>query len=307
LGGREQVPFVPTAEQALRDLQSCLQSPVLVDFGGGDPRFTDDRWWAQRWRASAPWMEQLRRDPSPLLEACARRATPRLGLYFETLIGFWLQQQGDYDVLGSNIQVRDGRRTIGELDQVIRPRAGGPPEHWELAVKFYLGHPSTTDRGGPRWFGPNARDRLDLKVGRMRDHQLGLAATEPGRAALAALGVEEPVVARGMVKGALYEALNPEYRVDPPDYANPWGARGWWVHARERHRLRALAPPSAGFVVLPRLRWLAPAEASPKTGLEEILRAEVRRPLHVALLDRQGGERNRGFIVPDGWPFVPPS
>jgi hypothetical protein len=50
----------------------------------------------------------------------------------------------------------------------VKDKACDQLEHLEVAVKFYL-------LKDGRWYGPNAKDRLDLKLRHMLDHQLPMS------------------------------------------------------------------------------------------------------------------------------------
>ena len=123
-----------------------------------------------------PWYEGL----LPHHDSDAEAAPPsppdahhfRLGLHFETLIRHWLATSSQYTLIKHNWQVIAHKRTIGEFDLIVRDQLTGELEHWELAIKFYLG---TGDLSWTHWYGPNPSDRLDLKTDRLTTHQLTLS------------------------------------------------------------------------------------------------------------------------------------
>ena len=79
-----------------------------------DCRFELD---AQRRR----WLVQLDEQPEPLLAHLAARRSRRLGLYFESLWHFFLQQDPATDLLATNLAVRTADRTLfsGVLPRTI--------------------------------------------------------------------------------------------------------------------------------------------------------------------------------------------
>ena len=131
---------------------SCFEAPENDWFNARDIR---------------KWLTQLDNSPTPLLETIQRRPTRSVGHYFETLVRFFIEDGPHFELLAHNLQVHVDKRTLGAMDFVVRDQFGAV-EHWEVAVKFYLGASEI-----PRWsswIGPNQRDRLDIKLQRMRDH-----------------------------------------------------------------------------------------------------------------------------------------
>lgn len=128
-------------------------------------------------------------------------ATLRLGRYFEALYRVWCERVLGWRVLASNLPIRRHSHTLGELDIVVENPLLNRVEHHEVAVKFYLGISTPM---GVRWLGPNRRDRLDLKVGRMREHQMTLAQTPEATQTLASQNLAKPVVSRLVMLGQLF-------------------------------------------------------------------------------------------------------
>ncbi|MDC1227265.1 DUF1853 family protein, partial [Algibacter sp.] len=60
----------------------------------------------------------------------------RLGKYVEQFVSFELDQQNDISVLAENIQIQDGKITLGELDCLLLKN--NKPIHLEVIYKFYL-------------------------------------------------------------------------------------------------------------------------------------------------------------------------
>src|SRR5690606_32898773 len=129
------------------------------------------------------WLADLDRDPRPLLEALADRHSSRLGLYFESLWKFYIEQHPDWELLGHNLQIGSAGRTRGAFDFLCRYR----DEYWhlELAMKLYLGLKDSLDPGAwHQWWGPNCNDRLDIKLNHLTQRQLTLSTDPQGREAL---------------------------------------------------------------------------------------------------------------------------
>ena len=136
-----------------------------------------------------------------LLASLDDKAKQRLGRYFEGLYQVWCERVLGWRVLASNLPVRNGSRTLGELDIVVENTHLNRVEHHEVAIKFYLG---TMTQAGVQWIGPNRRDRLDRKISRMRTHQLALAQTPEATHALAKHNVPPPAVSKLVMVGQLF-------------------------------------------------------------------------------------------------------
>ncbi|MBV8259809.1 MAG: DUF1853 family protein [Paraburkholderia sp.] len=275
-------------------------------------------------RATLDWLAQLDRDPARLHATLAAAPTNRLGRYAENLPGWFLAHGPAARLVAQNVPMRRAGLTLGECDFLVRTRAG-ERLHWELAVKCYLhaGAGACERASLADFVGPNLRDRFDLKLSHLRDHQLRLTAHED----FASLGYGGPWRAQMFVKGWLFYPAGegaPSRVTDAPELAADHG-RGWWV-TRSAWPAFAQCEAAAGWSVLPRLAWLAPhwltdepsghednavvasmtvaPPADPATVIAALVRPHA--PVLVAAFeaDAAGGyrEQSRGFIVPDDWP-----
>ena len=141
--------------------------------------------------SSDPRLDRLRERTTKHTDALlAQLSGPRghkIGITYETLIRWGAIHGLGYECLAQDLQIREGTRTLGALDLLLRS-PHGEVEHWELAYKLYLqAHPETHWES---WVGPAERDRLDIKLHRMRSHQLPLSARPEARDALEALGIQ---------------------------------------------------------------------------------------------------------------------
>ena len=89
----------------------------------------------------AAWLAELDRDPSALLGFLADNTSGRLGIYFERLWQFFLQQDPQVELLAHNLPIHDSGRTLGEFDCLYHCHQRQCDVHLELAVKYYLGYP----------------------------------------------------------------------------------------------------------------------------------------------------------------------
>lgn len=264
---------------------------------------------------SLPWLPASRRAAlyqyfstpevrvrlAPQLIAQLNQVTSkRLGVYFENLWSFAFSYHPHYQLVVKNFPIRDRGKTLGELDFVVRHLPDNTVEHWELALKFYL-------QVDNFWVGPGLKDRLDIKLERMRDHQLPVAQRPIATDALHSAGVK---LDRqwALMPGRLFRPLKDMADLDEPTPATT--ATFWWADLPRflAHKFEASGAPGAHWMHLPKPCWLAPQAARPSgaaytpTIVESELKArlEQRGPVCVALLGKHG-EIDRGFVVPDDW------
>ncbi|MEH6582944.1 MAG: DUF1853 family protein [Halioglobus sp.] len=257
------------------------------------------------------WLQALDSNPVPLLEHIAGIHSHRLGIYFEGLWHFFLNQDESIDLLAHNLPVRENGVTLGEFDCLYYCHQRLGHFHLELAVKFFLGNRGSTESSNTsqwqEWWGPGCQDRLDLKVRHLLDHQSQLANHPAARNSLSNLGITD--VGREVeVKGYLYQSRN-DPMAAPRGY-NPGKPMEQWVHLDDipLHCEKSGWP---AFVILPKRQWLAPAQgldtdsAFTPAGLQEALKShfeENNRPLLVAALNQSGDQQSRFFAVNNDWP-----
>ena len=79
----------------------------------------------------------------------------RLGHLAEKIVSELIKSSANYKVLYENIQIIDGKKTIGEIDFIIEELKTKALIHMELAYKFYLFDPSISSEPINNWIGPN--------------------------------------------------------------------------------------------------------------------------------------------------------
>jgi len=158
----------------VRNLAWVLASPALLSYL---PNFTqpltvlDDDFWQQQYLAYIPKLKQLDLNPQPLEDFLAQHKNHRLGYYFEYLLLFWLQDRDFhyFELIQHRATLFDGKITIGELDYLVKNHQTGQIEHWEAAIKFYLGYPPLDD--SLRWLGANDSDSIGRKMEHLAQKQ----------------------------------------------------------------------------------------------------------------------------------------
>ncbi|WP_407291122.1 DUF1853 family protein [Stutzerimonas zhaodongensis] len=292
----------------VRDLTWTLLSPPLLNNPPAPQRhpLSASRW-TERPDELADWLCLLDKQPSILETWLAQRSIRRLGLYYERLWQFALCQAPDVDLLVANLAIHQDGQTLGELDLLVRDQEG--VHHLELAVKFYLGLGDQTATH-ERWFGPGSHDRLDIKLERLREHQLKLPSTPAAKSLLSELTCRE-IQSALWLGGYLFQ---PVQGCVPPAGANPHHLGGRWVRHQDWQGFVA-GDAKACWQPLPRHAWLAPADMKADAVWSrpdfdqwvDDIEGQRQAKLLVRLEAEPNGnwlEQERLFLVPNCWPAM---
>lgn len=168
-------------------------------------------------------IQAVKDDPSPLLAEFQSVKRHTLGTYFETLVFYWIGNLPGVEIVKKNFQVRDEKRTVGELDLLFRYQ--GNLYHWELAVKYYalVGNSEVE----VDWVGPLKKDTLGRKLTRLFDHQIPLASHAKVRALLSEKE-RETLTSHPFVKGVLFHPFFSNGN-NLPNRASPDCLQGKWL------------------------------------------------------------------------------
>lgn len=284
----------------VRDLVWALLSPTLIN-SNNDNHNPSSRWFCEAFTLIAPHLQQLEHDDTPLQQHLDATPNHRLGFYFERLWSYWLLHNGRYEMLAHNLQIMQDRHTLGELDFIVHDTQADQIEHWELAVKFYLGIPPLQE--AQHWFGANTHDRLDLKYCHLVDKQLTLSETLPGRSTCLAQGWN--VSQRRLIsKGRLYYPYTetPTMSCEIPHCIDPAHEKGYWLTHGTFLQL-ATTLPNAGYHWLERTEWLVHRDMAENPFTDIKIKLERQLHPHPVQLRVSGwqAEPFRLFVVPDDW------
>ncbi|MFT6720974.1 MAG: hypothetical protein ACJA0J_001772 [Bdellovibrionota bacterium] len=97
----------------------------------------------------------------------------RLGKLVEEFVFHQLKNQDTVSWICDNLQIQEGKRTVGEIDALYYKEES--PVHLEVAYKFYL-FDTIENYNNPlaHWIGPNRKDSLFYKLGKLHNKQLPL-------------------------------------------------------------------------------------------------------------------------------------
>lgn len=298
-------PWLRWQHQAVRDLAWVLASPPLLKSQDEIIDWLDADWCRDTYQASISWLAALDADPTPLLASIDIQRDRRLGRYFETLLAFWLQSPANtrYRLIAQNLPIRREGITLGELDYLVEDTQTHELQHWEVAVKFYLGVRPSQQLS--HWIGPGQKDRLDRKLSHLQQHQLALPQTEAAQATLTALGlpVPKPVC---LLKGCLFYPYDATRSDWAPTAASTDHLSGWWQSSTDF--LATPAQTALRWVQLPKPHWFtsvrAPADLPPDMSAEELVASLAQQPVRqaIAVMGSLAGEEvTRGFLTAHGW------
>lgn len=106
------------------------------------------------------------------IELTKQKKKLRLGHLVEQFIFDLLEQDKNIQIIGTNIQVIQDKKTIGELDCLISDE--GKLIHLELVYKFYLYDTNIPGNEIDKWIGPNRNDSLKQKLAKLKSKQMPL-------------------------------------------------------------------------------------------------------------------------------------
>lgn len=277
----------------VRDLWWALSSPSL--FGFSDPEsnavFIEKGIANEDPASHLDLLTYLDQNPTLLTSYFPNGYGNRLGKYVEKLIYAYLDLHPDYKVILFSHQIKEGKITIGELDLIYQNIKTKSIIHLELAVKFYLGTGNTGK--WKNWYGPNAQDRLDLKLNKLLKKQVHMSSHPVLEQTWQSLGFrpqEKHILLKGLLfypKGQLHQAVHASL----PDHL-----RSFWTIQGE------FEPESKQSIrIIPRLNWLSENRIS-DIGLDTYNGSKMRnKPQMLAEFGNKGREISRFFVVPTEW------
>lgn len=98
----------------------------------------------------------------------------RLGKQVERVFSLLINSSESHKVVKENIQIIDGKITVGELDFIIKNVKTGVLSHLEIVYKFYLYDPKYSNIELEKWIGPNRKDSFIEKFQKLRLKQFPL-------------------------------------------------------------------------------------------------------------------------------------
>lgn len=229
----------------VRQLAFCIASPnILLHVPNALEiknhfELHNDAFWQQQFNLYKHRLDALDQNPTELIEFVQKLKSTRLGLRFEYLFWFWLQDQENqqFELIQHSIQIIEAKNTLGEIDFLVRNRTTQHIEHWEVALKYYLGE---ADLSLKYWYGLNRSDTLHRKLNHFSEKQFQFTHALD-------FNIDQKFA---VMKGQLY---TPMYKQSDqlPDWINPQRRIGQWGH-QIRNEVHT------NFYRLQRHEWICP-------------------------------------------------
>jgi len=224
-----------------------------------------------------------------------KNQTTRLGLYFEYVFKFGIENYSNHKVTLHNYRLKE-HHNLGEIDFITEDEIG-KYFHWEIALKFYLQHKN--GKVLENWIGPNAKDNFNLKWQKLIHKQIPFSQMPEVKKDLALndISIEKALL---FVKGMLfYHPKNSDGL--QPEIVNPFHKKGWWIYPNEFSQYFSY---KTSWLILEKFNWIGTPDLTPEISgrnLHEMIAKSFKKPLMVALID-ENENLSHGFIVPPSWP-----
>ncbi len=308
----------------VRDLAWLLLSPSLIDQPLGEFSAYHPCPSPESQAAIINWLRSVDEDMAtshttpPEIDRLRFR---RLGLYCESLFNFFLENTPEENnKVYKNFRVQGEKQTIGECDFIV---ASTKPHlaHIEIAVKFFL-QTQSGETEWHSWVGPNSIDRLDIKLERMRTHQLPLPQRKDTEERFLELKNENKktgeIESLHFIKGVLFTPFDGDLIISLPENTNPNLLHAHWIKISD---FLDYAPNSENeFTLCDKMEWLTGPEKFNTEG-PDIVISQMRKMYENAHKERKTApgfmvwlnhphdknkEQIRLMVVSDSWPEINP-
>lgn len=242
-------PWLSYTHPIVRQLAFCIASPNIIqslpkEFDIQNQfQLHDTLFWQQQYSLYQNRLVELDQNPEPLIQFLQQLKSTRLGLRFEYLFWFWLQDdaQPNFKLIQHSIQIIEGKNTLGEIDFLVLNCATQKIEQWEVALKYYLGE---ADLDLPNWYGLNRSDTLFCKLNHFSTQQFQFSHALD-------LKIEQKFA---VMKGQFFTPYSIE-AATLPKWLNPARRIGTWGHHINKNLYR-----------LQRHEWICPnlEQSSPR-------------------------------------------
>jgi len=175
----------------------------------------------------------------------------RLGHQMEYIFKQLVLHSNKYEILLHNLPIKDGNRTIGEIDFILKDGQTGTLIHIELTYKFYIIDSQIADPIH-RLIGPNKRDTFFAKMEKIKNKQFQLIHSEEGSKALNKIQIDHKLIEhQACCKAQLFTPFQLKERSIKP--LNKACICGYWLHFED---LKAAYFKSFQFYIPMKSEWV---------------------------------------------------
>lgn len=155
-----------------------------------------------------------------------------LGKRMELFFQYYVTHFAEEEILAHNEQVIFDKKTLGELDFILKNSRTQEVTHVELVYKFYLFDPSISG-DITHWIGPNRRDSFPEKLNRLKTQQFPLLHRKETLPILKRLNVDPTKIIQKLCFKA--NLFLPKKLAEKRDFSmiNPEALAGFWIKASE--------------------------------------------------------------------------
>lgn len=281
----------------LVDLAWAIGSTPLISKAPIESAYAFGHVWCQEQLASHEgFLFDLLHQPEHLIEYMQNSPSPLLGKRFERLLSFWFENSPQFEKVLENLQIFDGKTTLGEVDFLVKNLETNELWHIEAACKYYFGAKNANHYS--HWLGPNGKDSLEQKWQTLKN-QLRIFESEQGKRLLQQFGLPKPKSIL-MLKGYFFQPFHLLGHYATPRHSHSQHNAGWYISEKE---ISALHGQLNQWHVLKHPHWLGPSFAADGELMagSELVDLVLAKPLKQAMLVAQVIEEteiSRGFILP---------
>ena len=218
----------------------------------------------------------------------------RLGKYIERLVSFQLAQENAIDILCENVQIQKEKRTLGELDCILKQE--NTVIHLEIIYKFYLYDAAVGNSEIEHFIGPNRKDSLLEKLTKLKEKQLPLLYSDECKTYLSSINLESSSIQQQVYfKAQLFVPLSD--RKIQLRQLNTDCIIGFYIHQKEIHQFvdnKFYIPNKKDWIVIPHenVNWISHTNFLP---IAEEYAQKKFSPL--CWMKQQNGEILKMFLV----------
>ncbi len=171
--------------------------------------------------------------PKVTLNLLQPKALPdnlRLGHQIEYVFKQLVESSKAYDLVLHNLPIRQEKRTLGEIDFILKDNTNNALIHVELTYKFYIIDLEISDPIH-KLIGPNKRDTFFLKKEKIKNLQFPLLHSKEGANALRAINIDHKTIEHQCCfKAQLFQPYSSVVDIGP---LNRDCLAGYWIRFDE--------------------------------------------------------------------------